>query len=156
MSTQAWQQLAPPAIDRADHVWRWEITRPAELTTARTRLRNDLAGDTLPIGADADDVDRLLLTFEELTSNGLRHSGQPITATVSGYTRGWLIDVDDARPDHPPVPAADRDPALGGLGLHLIAQLSAAHGWSATGTRKHVWAFLTTATASSRRVQRPA
>ena len=28
-----------------------------------------------------------------------------------------------------PAPAVDRDPAQGGLGLHLVARLSVAHGW---------------------------
>jgi anti-sigma regulatory factor (Ser/Thr protein kinase) len=147
MSTTAWRRLAPPAVGaRAERTWHWEISRPAELTAARTRLRDDLAGDSLPRGADADDVDRLLLAFEELASNGLRHSGQqPITVTVSGCPDGWLIDVSDARPDSPPVPAVDRDPAFGGLGLHLIARLATAHGWMAAGARKHVWACLSPA-----------
>jgi anti-sigma regulatory factor (Ser/Thr protein kinase) len=146
MSTQPWQECPLPDVgDRAGRTWRWEISRPAQLTAARGALRDDLAGDALPPGADADDVDRLLLAFEELASNGLRHSGQPIVVVVTGCPSGWLIDVSDARPDHPPVPAVDRDPAYGGLGLHLIARLAAAHGWVIAGARKHVWACLTTA-----------
>jgi len=146
MSDGAWQQRTPPDVgDRAERVWEWEITRPAQLTAARGQLRDDLAGGALPPGADGDDVDRLLLAFEELASNGLRHSGQAITVTVTDCSTGWLIDVSDARPDQPPVPAVDRDPALGGLGLHLIGRLSAAHGWAALGARKHVWACLTLA-----------
>jgi anti-sigma regulatory factor (Ser/Thr protein kinase) len=144
MSTDTWQQLPPPDVsDRADRVWRWEIHRPAQLTAARGSLRDDLVGDALPDGADADDVDRLMLAFEELASNGLRHSGQPIMVTVTGCSGGWLVDVSDARPDSPPVPAVDRDPALGGLGLYLIARLAAAHGWVADGARKQVWACIT-------------
>ena len=143
MTTDRWQQLPLPDVgDRAVRVWRWEIGRPAQLTAARTTLRQDLAGAVLPSGAHADDVDRLMLAFEELASNGLRHSGQPIVVTVSACSSGWLIDVSDARPDSPPVPAVDRDPALGGLGLYLIARLAAAHGWMAAGMRKHVWACI--------------
>ncbi|MDK3257533.1 ATP-binding protein [Blastococcus capsensis] len=146
MSTEPWQQLPPPDVsDRVDRVWRWTIDRPAQLTAARGSLRDDLAGDGLPEGADVDDVDRLMLAFEELASNGLRHSGQPIVVTVTGCSSGWLIDVSDARPDHPPIPAIDRDPALGGLGLYLIARLAAAHGWAAAGMRKHVWACISLA-----------
>ena len=126
---------------------RWEISRPAQLTAARGLLRDGLDGDALPAGADQDDVDRLLLAFEELASNALRHGGSPVTVSVTGTSQGWLIDVTDARPDHPPVPAVDRDPALGGLGLHLIARLAAAHGWNSAGARKHVWACLTLAAA---------
>ena len=143
MSTEHWRQLALPDVsDRAEQEWRWEIDRPAQLTSARTTLRNDLSGGAMPAGAQADDVDRLLLAFEELASNGLRHSGEPIVATVTSCACGWLIDVSDARPEHPPVPAVDRDPALGGLGLHLIARLAAAHGWMTAGVRKHVWACI--------------
>jgi len=146
MSTESWQQLPPPDVSaRAHRVWRWDIDRPAQLTAARGRLRDDLAGDALPDGADEDDVDRLMLAFEELASNGLRHSGAPIQVTVTSCSTGWLVDVSDARPDQPPVLAVDRDPALGGLGLYLIARLAAAHGWASAGVRKHVWACITTA-----------
>jgi hypothetical protein len=43
----------------------------------------------------------------------------------------------------PPSPAVDRDAALGGLGLYLVARLSSAHGWTPTGAgRKLVWAHV--------------
>ncbi len=141
--TDVWAQRPSPDVrGQAATTWTWEITRPAELTAARCALRDDLSGAALPAGADPDDVDRLLLAFEELASNGLRHSRAPITVTVTGTAGGWLIDVSDTRPDRPPVPAVDRDPALGGLGLHLIARLSATHGWWVRSGRKHVWACL--------------
>ena len=107
-----------------------------------TDLRRSLTGGSWPDGADHDDVDRLLLVFEELASNGLRHSGAPIRVQVHGCPEGWLIDVSDACPDSPPTPAVDRDPALGGLGLHLVARLSSAVGWATEGDRKHVWAVV--------------
>jgi anti-sigma regulatory factor (Ser/Thr protein kinase) len=148
MSSNPWQQLPPPDVTgQAQRVWRWEIDRPAQLTAARGSLRDDLADPALPGDADADDVDRLMLAFEELASNGLRHSGQPIVVTVTACASSWLVDVSDALPDHPPVPAVGRDPALGGLGLYLIARLATAHGWVAAGARKHVWACLTHAPA---------
>ncbi|MBB3674680.1 ATP-binding protein [Modestobacter versicolor] len=143
MSTEHWPQLSLPDVsDRAQREWRWDIDRPAQLTAARTALRDDVSGGAMPAGAQPDDVDRLLLAFEELASNGLRHSGHPIVVTVTGCSSGWLIDVSDARPDQPPVPAVDRDPSLGGLGLYLIARLAAAHGWVVAGVRKHVWACI--------------
>ena len=40
------------------------------------------------------------------------------------------------------MPAVDRDPALGGMGLHLVAQLSTAYGWEGRPGRKHVWVLL--------------
>ncbi len=132
-----WGQRVPPPPTSARDTWTWAVARPAELTAARGDLRR-----SLPAGASPDDVDRLLLAFEELASNGLRHSGAPVEVRVSTYDRGWLIDVSDSCPEQPPTPAVDRDPALGGLGLHLIARLSAACGWAVTGSRKHVWAVL--------------
>jgi anti-sigma regulatory factor (Ser/Thr protein kinase) len=145
MTRSSWDERAAPDPGRPISRRRWAVARPAELTSARRALRADLAAGPLPAGADADDVDRLLLAFEELTSNGLRHSGAPIEVTVTSSAGGWLVEVSDARPDQPPVPAVDRDPALGGLGLHLIARLSSSHGWSVAGRRKLVWAHLTPA-----------
>ena len=146
--TTSWEQRPPPEPrERFDHRWRWTITRPAELTSARRALRVALAGAALPARAGADDVDELLLAFEELASNGLRHTRAPIEVSVTATARGWLVDVSDASPDEPPRPAVDRDPALGGLGLHLVARLAAGHGWSVVGLRKHVWARFTPAPA---------
>lgn len=112
------------------------------MSDARKALRHHLAETPLPRGADDDDVYRLLLAFEELGSNGIRHTGAPIRVRVDNFADGWLIDVSDERPEQPPVPALDRDPALGGHGLHFIAGMSAAFGWTVIGTRKHVWAVL--------------
>jgi hypothetical protein len=53
-----------------------------------------------------------------------------------------LLDLSDEAPDRPPIPAVDRDPALGGMGLHLVAQLSTTFGWEERPGRKHVWARL--------------
>jgi anti-sigma regulatory factor (Ser/Thr protein kinase) len=137
-----WTPQPPPDSSTATRTWNWAITRPAQLTSARSQLRADLSPDRLPAGADLDDVDRLLLAFEELASNGLRHGGPPVDVHVAEFPSGWLIDVTDARLDCSPVPAVGRDPALGGLGLHLIARLSARFGWAVVGARKHVWACL--------------
>ena len=59
---------------------------------------------------------------------------------VTTTDRGWLIDVSDAATDRPPTLAVGRDAAQGGLGLYLVARLSAAHGWMVQDDRKHVWA----------------
>jgi anti-sigma regulatory factor (Ser/Thr protein kinase) len=143
MTSGVWQRRMPPDLaDRTREAWGWEISRPAELTRARTDLRARLAAGALSDRADSNDVERLLLMFEELASNGLRHGGAPIRVCVSATDDGWLVDVSDARPDEPPVPAVDRDPAQGGLGLHLVARLSARYGWTVVGSHKHVWAAL--------------
>ena len=137
-----WAHRPVPSAVGVHTTWTWSVTEPAGLTSARNELRRDLAAGPWAGQVDADDVDRLLLAFEELASNGLRHGGTAVEVRVAGCARGWLLDVSDARPDRPPVPAVDRDPALGGLGLHLVARLSAASGWDVVGARKHVWAAL--------------
>ena len=143
MTAPGWMRAEPPGVTaRTEPSWGWEIRRPAELTRARTELRARLVGPGLPERAELEDVDRLLLMFEELASNGLRHGGAPIRVCVIGTDDGWLVDVSDARPDDPPVPAVGRDPAQGGLGLHLVARLSAHYGWTVVNGRKHVWAAL--------------
>ncbi|WP_249932982.1 ATP-binding protein [Blastococcus sp. CCUG 61487] len=114
------------------------------MTASRMQLRATLdhrAGH-LPDRAEPDDIDRLLLAYEELASNGLRHGAPPVVVEVTGTASGWLIDVTDAAPEHGPRPAIDRDPAEGGLGLYLIAGLSTACGWSIDAGRKHVWACI--------------
>jgi hypothetical protein len=63
-------------------------------------------------------------------------------ATVVAGSGGWLLDVSDRAPESLPAPAVGRDPAKGGLGLHLVARLSVAHGWYVDGCYKHVWACL--------------
>ncbi len=85
-----------------------------------------------------------MLAFDELASNALRHGESPVVATVVAGSGGWLLDVSDRAPDSMPAPAVDRDPAHGGLGLHLVARLAVAHGWYVDGGSKHVWACLPT------------
>jgi len=139
MATTLWaQRLPPPAGGSVAAAWRWSLGTVADVTAARARLREELAtlaGPDEPCG----DV---LLAFEELASNGLRHGDAPVRATVVATGAGWQIDVTDAATDRPPVPAVGRDAAEGGLGLYLVARLAGAHGWWSDGRRKHVWARL--------------
>jgi anti-sigma regulatory factor (Ser/Thr protein kinase) len=121
-------------------VWRGEPTTLAELRAMRMQLRELLSALHRPPGATGDDVDRLLLAFEELVSNALRHGSGPVRAAVTPTASGWLLEVSDAAGESPPAPAVDRDPALGGLGLYLVAQLSGDHGWTVDDGRKVVWA----------------
>jgi anti-sigma regulatory factor (Ser/Thr protein kinase) len=78
----------------------------------RVRLRAALVSGGPP--GEAEDGERLLLAFEELVSNALRHCLPPVTVAVTGVDGGWLIEVSDAAADRPPVPALDRDAAEGG------------------------------------------
>jgi len=137
----------PPPDPEVLAAWAWELHAVADLTISRRRLGAEAHGVGRPAPEIEDDVERLLLAYEELASNGFRHGQAPDRAEVTASRRGWLIDVTDAAIDVSPVPDVDRDPAFGGLGLHMIARLCDAHGWSVADGRKHVWAYLgTTAT----------
>jgi anti-sigma regulatory factor (Ser/Thr protein kinase) len=141
MSEALWAHQARPAPGpRASSVGRWEPACGAELTTHRRQLAAALRAGGTPSGNDDDAVDELLLAFEELASNALRHGGGQVRATVTDTGGSWLLDVSDAGVDRPPTPAIGRDAAEGGLGLYLIAQMCSAHGWMVDEERKHVWA----------------
>ena len=133
-----------PLPDGIGDVWRWDLGAVADLPAARAGLRTRL-GD---VGFPRDDADhageRLVLAFDELASNALRHGESPVVATVVAGSGGWLLDVSDQDPETMPAPAIDRDPAQGGLGLHLVARLAVAHGWYVEDGAKHVWACLPT------------
>ena len=142
MSRQVWPLL--PLPDGRGEVWRWDLGTVSELPAARSGLRDRLGavGMTSADGEDESAAERLVLAFDELASNALRHGQVPVVATVIAGSGGWLLDVSDRAPDHLPEPAVDRDPARGGLGLHLVARMSVAHGWYVDGRAKHVWACL--------------
>ncbi|NEK59679.1 ATP-binding protein [Geodermatophilus sabuli] len=132
-----------PLPDGRGEVWRWDLGAVAELPGARADLRARLDGVGLGAGGDEDQAaDRLILAFDELASNALRHGRSPVSATVVAGSGGWLLDVSDRDPHTMPAPAVDRDPAQGGMGLYLVARLSVAHGWYVDGSCKHVWACL--------------
>lgn len=140
MSATLWGERPPPAAGRgAVAAWVWELRTAADVTAARSELRDDVAAF-----ATEDDLQRLLLSFEELASNGVRHGRAPVHVRVARTEGGWLIDVTDAAVHRLPTPAIDRDAADGGLGLYLVARLAAAHGWTVRGVRKHVWALVDT------------
>jgi signal transduction histidine kinase len=126
----------------------WELHDVAELPRVRADVRRLLAGALPPgTGADPGEVrDRLVLALDEMASNALRHGGGRVTAAVrpvhSHGTDAYLVEVSDNAPSVPPVPAVDRDPSLGGLGLYLIAELAIDHGWAAEDGVKTVWALL--------------
>jgi anti-sigma regulatory factor (Ser/Thr protein kinase) len=140
MSRQSWPLC--PLPDGRGEVWRWNLGTIAELPAARSGLRGRLADVGMPDSADDSASERLVLAFDELASNALRHGQVPVVATVVAGSGGWLLDVSDRAPDHMPKPAVDRDPAHGGMGLHMVARMSVAHGWYVDDGAKHVWACL--------------
>ena len=138
-----------PLPDGRGEVWRWTLGTLAELPAARSGLRGLVGAVGLDDDAESAAAEQLVLAFDELASNALRHGERPVVATVVAGSGGWLLDVSDRAPEVMPTPAVDRDPAQGGLGLHLVARLSVAHGWYVDDGSKHVWACLPT-TASDR------
>ena len=119
-------------------MWQEQLPSTAALAGLRRRLRSAMTDRALPAGDD--EGERLLLVVEELASNALRHGGAPVHVSVSAHDVGWLAAVSDTAADRPPLPAFDRDPAYGGVGLSLVARLGRVHGWAVEGDRKVVWA----------------
>jgi anti-sigma regulatory factor (Ser/Thr protein kinase) len=136
----AWPCAPVPSL--AGDVWHWQLESMPVVSRVRADLRARIAHPSVSSGSTDDARDGLLLVFEELASNALRHGGGDVRALVVAGSGGWLLDLSDEAPDRPPVPAVDRDPALGGMGLHLVAQLSMEYGWEGRPGRKHVWARL--------------
>ena len=143
MERLAWP-ARPPLPDGRGEMWRWDLDTIAQLPAARSGLRTLLNDNGVPTAGENATGERLVLAFDELASNALRHGECPVVATVVAGSGGWLLDVSDRARECLPEPAVDRDPALGGMGLHLVARLAVAHGWYVDGASKHVWACLPT------------
>ena len=143
MSGTLWAHRPQPALGSgAVPLGSWWLGAASDVTASRSRLREQVLARRRGGRGDDDALERLLLAFEELTSNGLRHGQPPVHVAVTATDRGWLIDVTDAATDRPPTPAVGRDAAEGGLGLYLVARLCSAYGWTVQQGRKHVWASI--------------
>ena len=141
MAQPVWARVLLPTPDATAAVLgRWRPVTPADLTMHRRELAAALHDGGRHTGADEGAVERLLLVFEELGSNALRHGAAPVDVVLTSFDRFWVLDVSDAASDRPPAPAVDRDPARGGLGLYMVAGLCGAYGWTTIAGRKHVWA----------------
>jgi anti-sigma regulatory factor (Ser/Thr protein kinase) len=135
-----WPSSAPPS---ADGGWQWELAHVSELPAVRAELRAGLSAATAPHDLVAAELDEaVVLAFDEMASNALRHGGGGVRASVRRTEQAWLVEVCDDAPARPPEPAVGRDPSQGGLGLYLIAEMSDAHGWHLHGDVKSVWALL--------------
>jgi signal transduction histidine kinase len=129
---------------------RWEPAASADLTAHRLQLAAALRGGSRPAVAEEGAVERLLLAFEELASNALRHGRDPVGVEVTAAAGFWLLDVSDAALGQAPTPAVGRDAAYGGMGLYLVASICTAHGWFADRGRKHAWACIDYTRAEAR------
>jgi signal transduction histidine kinase len=134
-----WPSAAPPP---AEDGWHWDLSHVSELPAVRAQLRRGLAVASTgnPKAAELDEA--VVLAFDEMASNALRHGGGGVTARVRQTAQAWLIEVCDQAPSQPPQPAVGRDPSQGGLGLYLIAEMAEAHGWHRDDGTKSVWALL--------------
>jgi anti-sigma regulatory factor (Ser/Thr protein kinase) len=134
-----------PLPDGRGEVWRWKLGTLSELPAARSGLRGLIGALGFTGTAEDEAAEQLVLAFDELASNALRHGECPVVATVVAGSGGWLLDVSDHAAGTMPAPAVGRDPAKGGLGLHMVARMSVAHGWYVDDDCKHVWACLPSA-----------
>lgn len=136
-----WQPAHPPQGFR--ELWCQELHSLGELSSLRARLRRTLTGRSTVAHPEREQwSERMVLIADELTSNALRHGGPPVATALSRLEDQWLVCVSDSSTDAPPEPAQGRDPGLGGFGLYLVADLSAAHGWSRHRGAKSVWAVV--------------
>ena len=136
----SWPSASPPP---ARPVSTWQLHDLAQLPRLRHELRRHLEADVRPDDPSAADLrDRLVLAFDEMASNALRHGGGDVRAELHRTEDAYLIEVSDEAAAAPPSPAIGRDPSEGGLGLYLIAELASRHGWYVSGGHKHVWALL--------------
>jgi anti-sigma regulatory factor (Ser/Thr protein kinase) len=136
----AWPSANPPP---ARPVSTWHLRDLAQLPQLRSELRQHTADDARPGDTAATDLrDQLVLAFDEMASNALRHGGGGVQAQLQLTEDSYLIEVSDQAAGAPPSPAVGRDPSEGGLGLYLIAELSSRHGWYVSEGHKHVWALL--------------
>lgn len=135
-----WGPGRPPTLSRdAATLGRWQLLDLADLSACRRSLADALRDRFHPTPGDEGSVQRLVLLLEELGSNALRHGQRPVELAVWSCPSYWLLTVSDAAVESPPVPAMNRDPAQGGMGLYLIARLGDGHGWTVQGDRKIAW-----------------
>jgi hypothetical protein len=71
-----WEQRPPPDVTPGVS-WSGAPRTAAEPAELRGQLHTALRDGLLNINADADDIEKVLLAFEELASNGLRHGRPP-------------------------------------------------------------------------------
>src|SRR3712207_5299698 len=100
MAQEAWPQAPVPSLP--GDVWHWQLDTMHVVSRVRSDLRARIAHPSVCSSSTEDARDGLLLVFEELASNALRHGGGAVRALVVAGTDGWLLDLSDEAPDRPP------------------------------------------------------
>jgi hypothetical protein len=84
MAEPLWARAALPTPDAAAAVLgRWRPVTPVDLTIHRRELAAALHNGGRRAAVDDGAVGRLLLGFEELASNALRHGAAPVEAELT-------------------------------------------------------------------------
>ena len=90
-----WPSATPPP---ADDAWHWDLSHVSQLPAVRAQLRTGLAaassGD--PQAAELDEA--VVLAFDEMASNALRHGGGAVTARVRRTSDAWLVELSSGSP----------------------------------------------------------
>jgi len=125
--------------------WTWRPDGLGDLSRIRHEVGRTL---TTHVAVDADLVDEIVAALDELMSNALRHGRTPVDVEVGVTHAAVVLCVSDRAVEAPPRPTATRDPALGGMGLGIVARSSSRSGWFARDDVKVVWAELARSAAA--------
>ena len=90
---ESWPCVPVPSVP--GDVWHWQLETMHTVSRVRSDLRARIAHPSVSSGSTDDARDCLLLVFEELASNALRHGGGDVRALVVAGPRGWLLDLSD-------------------------------------------------------------
>src|SRR4051812_49852403 len=111
----AWPRVPVPSVP--GDVWHWQLETMHVVSRVRSDLRARIAHPSVSSSSTEDARDGLLLVFEELASNALRHGGGDVRALVVAGTGGGLLALRHQGPGRPPRPPPDPGPALAGVGV---------------------------------------
>src|SRR3712207_2953079 len=93
LGQEPWPHAPVPSL--GGDVWHWQLEAMHVVSRVRADLRARIAHPSVCSTSTDDARDGLLLVFEELASNALRHGGGAVRALVVAGTDGWLLDLSD-------------------------------------------------------------